>query len=782
MVRTYTRLVALGFLASCLVPIANVVCSRVKIGASWSSPELLLKFAAFTAVFLAPPVAVWWVLRRLRGRIEAAGRLQVRWIERLPERWLDAAIFSAAALSLFLELVVIRWQSSVFPLFSFYKNFSLLACFGGLGLGYALSGRRGIPLVLAAPLLFAHVALMRVLRHGLGWTMESIKATPIPEQLNMGLKTAAGATDFVALYLFLAATFLFTALAFIPVGQLCGRLMERRGKLRAYGWNLLGSVVGSALLMGVSFFWAPPVVWFAIAFAGLLVFASFDRRALLATAAFSLAALAVLSWPVAFPNHRIYSPYQLIERSAGEGGLMEIRAAGLYHQRVFDLSEENANRRADPRLAHAADYYEFPYRVQDEPGRVAVVGSGTGNDVAAALRAGAERVDAIEIDPAILELGDKFHPEDPYGDDRTRTFVNDARTFLRNAEARYDMIVYGLLDSHTLLSHNSSVRLDSFVYTVEAFREARERLTDDGLISLSFCVISPELGRKIYLMLEEAFGGRAPTCVRADYDGSVIFLQGRGGGPEVPGRLLAAAGFTDVTSKYADASIRTAVSTDDWPFFYMPRRVYPASYLGMGALVIALTVVLVRSFLGGGLGFGHSVFFFMGAGFMLVETKAITEMGLTFGNTWHVIGFVISALLTMAFFANCFVAWRRPRSAAIPFALLVVSLAAGVAVARAGGFPSTLWGKVATAALLTSPMFFSGLVFSTLLQRAENISGAMAANLVGSMLGGLLEYNSMYFGFQFLYLLGIGLYVLAVLSSLRKPAPAGASAPALEGA
>jgi hypothetical protein len=73
------------------------------------------------------------------------------------------------------------------------------------------------------------------------------------------------------------------------------------------------------------------------------------------------------------------------------------------------------------------------------------------------------------------------------------------------------------------------VRLDSFVYTLEGLREARARLRDGGMVSLSFAVLSKELGRKIYLMMQEAFDGHAPICVYAHYDGSVIFLRRRTG-------------------------------------------------------------------------------------------------------------------------------------------------------------------------------------------------------------------------------------------------------------
>ena len=133
--------------------------------------------------------------------------------------------------------------------------------------------------------------------------------------------------------------------------------------------------------------------------------------------------------------------------------------------------------------------------------------------MAAAQRAKAGHVEAIEIDPAILVVGKSSHPEKPYENPRVHPVVKDARSFLRRTDQKFDLIVYGLLDSHTLLSHGSSVRLDSFVYTVEGLREARNRLKSDGVLSLSFSVLSDALGRKIYLMMQSVFDGRPPVCV-----------------------------------------------------------------------------------------------------------------------------------------------------------------------------------------------------------------------------------------------------------------------------
>jgi len=779
MTADYLRAARVAVFGSTVLPLVTILCSaRLLPGPEHRAGPA--EIAAHLLAIAAVNVLLWWALRRAAGTLDLWSRAQTAFLEGVPSRWLDAAIVSSAGLSLILELAVIRWQGSVFELFALYKNLGLLACFAGLGLGYALAARDRLPLFASIPLLAWQMLVLIALRHGLpgpevetngySWRVQSLLATPFPEQRNMGLAVAVSTAQFVATYAFLTVVFALSALAFVPVGQLCGRLMARRPQLRAYALNLLGSLAGVVLLLAVSALWTPPLVWLAPLFALTLAFQAFDRRVLLAGAAAALAAAIVLAWPVSFKWQRIYSPYQVIEHGPGERGLTVIRASGHYYQKVHDLSDE-AQARSDEQR-RVAFYYEMPYRIHGTPGRVAVLGAGTGNDVAAALRTGARRVDAIEIDPVILRLGTLYHPERPYDDERVRPIVNDARTYMRTTPETYDLIVYALLDSHTLLSHASSVRLESFVYTVEGIREARARLAEDGLLSLSFAVVTKEIGRKIYLMMTEAFDGHPPLSLRGAYDGSVIFLQRKDGGVTLPPTLNLdrRQGFW-VMERFEDADVRADVSTDDWPFLYIAQRVYPRSYLLMAAVVIGLTALLTRNFMAERPGFGHGVFFFLGAGFMLLETKAITELGLTFGNTWHVIGISISGILAMAFLATVAVSAWRLRAVVVPFVLLLASLGLGWWVSRAGGFAPTAAGKLFAVALLSLPIFFSGILFARFLDTGVSIAGAMAANLLGAMVGGLLEYNAMYFGFRFLYGLAAALYACAFLLALRSPAP-----------
>ena len=116
-----------------------------------------------------------------------------------------------------------------------------------------------------------------------------------------------------------------------------------------------------------------------------------------------------------------------------------IRAAGHYYQRVHDLSPANRNVEADPGLNSIRNYYELPYQAFGHPIDVAIVGAGTGNDVAAALRSGVASVEAIEIDPVIQIAGAEAHPEHPYSD---RVFMLSSMMRAPSCAARTDVTTW----------------------------------------------------------------------------------------------------------------------------------------------------------------------------------------------------------------------------------------------------------------------------------------------------------------------------------------------------
>lgn len=666
------------------------------------------------------------------------------------------SIVLVTMLSLLLELVLIRWLASVFPVYSFYKNFTMLACFLGLGAGYAVAERRPCAPAIVLPMLALFVGVITLLRYdtGAAYLIFSIGWL---------------STFDMPVYFLLGASFIICACICYPVGQLCGKLLHSSNSLNAYSLNLGGSILGVIALFAMSLYWTPPVIWFAVTGGILLLFVlSRDRFLPLGIASFC-ALLTILAWPVQPETQRIYSPYQLLERTAKADGLMQILSGGSYYQKVYNFAD---SRRAQESEAdhYVRAYYEFPYNFKKAPERVAIVGSGSGNDVATALRLGAAHVDAIEIDPAIAFLGTKYHPERPYDDPRVTLSINDARNFFRTAEQKYDLIVYGVLDSHTALSHASNLRVDSYVYTREGIAEAFRLLKPDGVLSISFTLVNDALGFKLSKILRELPGAGKPLAVRVlyDYSRTTAFIVKKGSAVAMPNaNAFASIGFTDVSDYFSQAYPESSVPTDDWPFFYMVERAYPVTYM------IALGIILILSyfFVRRTIGFSDPVdrsylpFFFLGAGFMLVETKAITELGLHLGGTWFVIAAAIMLVLVMAFLANLMVRRTARHLAGPAYFGLFVSLLVGYGLATGHGqwtFGPPLVQLALSCFVLTIPLFFAGIIFSSLIGEARtDISTAFAYNLMGALFGGVMEYNSMYFGFGFLYLLALGFYSLA---------------------
>jgi len=672
------------------------------------------------------------------------------------------SIVLVTMLSLLLELVLIRWLASVFPVFSFYKNFTMLACFLGLGAGYAVAERKPCAPALVLPMLALFVGAITLLRYdtGIGYQIFSVGWL---------------STFDLPVYFLLGASFVLCACICYPVGQLCGKLLHSSNSLNAYGLNLMGSILGVVALFVMSLYWLPPVIWFGAMGGIMLLFVlSHDDFLPVGIASFCVL-LAILAWPVQPETQRIYSPYQLLERNAKADGLMQILSGGSYYQKVYNFADSKRG------LESGADryvraYYEFPYNFNKTPERVAIVGSGSGNDVATALRMGAAHVDAIEIDPAIAFLGSKYHPERPYDDPRVTLSINDARNFFRTADQKYDLIVYGVLDSHTALSHASSLRVDSYVYTREGIAEAFRLLKPDGVLSISFTLVNDALGFKLSKILRDLPGAGKPLAVRVLYDSSrtTAFVVKKGQAVTMPdANAFASIGFSDVSNYFAQPYPESAVPTDDWPFFYMVERAYPFTYMIALGMILLLSYFFVRKTIGFSdpIDRNYLPFFFLGAGFMLVETKAITELGLHLGGTWLVIAAAIMLVLIMAFLANLIVTRTARRLAGPAYLGLFVSLLVGYGLATSHGqwmFGPPVVQLMLSCFVLTIPLFFAGIIFSSLIGEAKiNISTAFSYNLMGALFGGVMEYNSMYFGFAFLYLLALGFYSLAWVFSRK---------------
>jgi len=162
--------------------------------------------------------------------------------------------------------------------------------------------------------------------------------------------------------------------------------------------------------------------------------------------------------------------------------------------------------------------------------------------------------------------------------------------------------------------------------------------------------------------------------------------------------------------------------------------------------------------------------FCLGAGFMLVETKAVVHMALLFGSTWIVNSVVFTAILLMILAANYAVLVLRPQRLGPWYLCLLVALFVNWAVPLdtflVGGFGAMVFGSCL---LLFAPIFFAGVVFAVSFRDTATPDQVLGANVAGSIVGGLAENTSMLLGFKHVVLVAALFYGAAALSEWLRP-------------
>jgi SAM-dependent methyltransferase len=684
------------------------------------------------------------------------------------EQWSVAQLLLASFLTLFAELAFIRWIAVEVRVFAYFKNLALLLCFVGFGLGCALAGQR----VRWSSALKAFLGLLIVLRMpGKSGALERLSESlgGAGDVAIWATGKASGWVGYGVAALVAGVLFLLIVSIFVPLGQTVSRQMDRApGALRAYSWNLVGSLLGVLAFFAVSLLMLPPTVWLGAVLLGFALLQT-SRRDIVLVASLLVPLVLLLHGKGGSDTKVLWTPYQQVQYTPertpeGEtyGGTMLVNHT--FYQRIVNLSDEFLARH--PGLMKEApeeNPYNLPFRFAAPDPSVMIVGSGTGNDVAAALRHGSRAVDAVEIDRAILELGKREHPEHPYASPRVSIHVNDARAFLKRTDQHYDLILFGLLDSHSQFSDYSNMRIDNFVYTEESFREASRHLNPEGVIFLKFQVDHRWLAKRLAEMLQQTFG-KAPLVFKAESNysvGATCFVISPGN--RVEEALGADPGLAEFVRKnnFPLGEKRVAITTDDWPYLYQEGHWIPRTYYSIGVLVILIAMGLYAQ-IGGVRRSAPSLFFFsMGAAFLLLETQVISRLALFFGTIWQVNGIVIFALLVALLLANAVV----ERGKSPPRFWTLAALLAGLAIAywfpfeRIGGSPSVA-GMIAIV-VFTVPVVFAGILFASEFRAAKSPSAALGANMLGAVAGGLLENLSLLFGMRALLLVAIAVYVLA---------------------
>ena len=755
-------------------------------------------------------------------------------------------LFLVSLLILFLELACIRWFPAHVLFLTFFTNTVLLACFVGMSVGCIAARHRPsyltwTPALLALALGAAHLVDLERRRTG---RLIDVGNQASPQHVFFGTEYQIGdaAAFVVPIEVLCGFFFLVIALAFIGPGQQLGRALDRLpNRVEAYTLNIVGSLAGIALFAACARFELSPLWWFLLVLLGLGYFLT-PAHPLRGMAigvgpalVLFLGASTGLSWAPAgqaqagrLTTEQYWSPYYRVDYDR-DPKLITVNLIG--HQQMV------SRRGAFPA-------YALPHLLNRDAGRprfrkVLIIGAGSGNDVSRALEWGAERVDAVEIDPVIQRLGAQHHPDKPYADPRVFVHLDDGRNFLRSTRKKYDLIVYALVDSLVLHSSYSNIRLESYLFTTQAFQDVRERLSPDGVFVVYNYFRQGWMLSRLRQSFEQTFGPDNPLVLnlpaRAEVrpeqvmfgEFSVLFAGATAPlrrafehhreywlRAQVPIDEHTPDGFAQPTASERSAwralppqaqaenpwmhfsetrviapSTPMRLTTDDWPFPYLREPMIPwlslrgMAIMGLIALLLIVPVVAGR---GGANGVesesGHPArgdargpafaaqMFFLGAGFMLIEAKAVVHMALLFGSTWVVNSVVFFAVLVMILAANVFVLAARPERMSPYYAGLLVSLAANALVPMDAflGFDRTT--QIAASCLLAfAPVLFAGVVFASSFSRAVRPDRAFGANIAGAMFGGLSEYSSMLLGFQYLLLVALAFYVLSALARGRYP-------------
>jgi hypothetical protein len=656
-------------------------------------------------------------------------------IESSPDMGVKVRLVALSFLMLFLELALIRWTGSNNIHLAYLTNFVLLASFLGIGIGF-LRVRSGPDLFAWTP-----IALALLVTFVLSFPV-TLSALEGPNQLT-------GAWGMAALprWVSLGAIFFLTVAVMACIGHGVARTFVKFTPLEAYRFDILGSIAGILAFTLLAFLEMPPIVWGVVACLMLTWLVGFRPQVT------ALVLVVVLLAIESSAPHDHWSPYYKVTAKVLPetvvGGtpthdVLEISANNIPHQTAYPLDT----------LRQIQPFYFFPYRhiPTANLGRVLIVGAGNGNDVAVALAAGAQHVDAVEIDPVVQSLGSKYHPEHPYQDPRVSVHINDGRAFIEQSNDTYDLIMFALPDSLALLSGQGSLRLENYLFTLQSMRTVQDHLAPNGTFAM-YNYYEPFLLDRYAATLERVYG--AAPCVEV--------------GDALGGRsqavITAGAGAT-VDCATTWNGVRVSSPTDDYPFPYLATRSIPGFYWQTLLLMLAATLVLIRTAGGplrGMIRYGDLAL--MGAAFLLLETKNVVQFALLFGTTWIVNSLVFGGVLVSVYLAvEVARRWRLPSHRLLYAGLLATLVLAWVVPQSSLLTLDPAPRFIAAVALAFAPIFLANLIFAQRFQDVGSATTAFAANLLGAIVGGGLEYTALITGYRFLLVVVAVLYGLALVA------------------
>jgi hypothetical protein len=303
-------------------------------------------------------------------------------------------------------------------------------------------------------------------------------------------------------------------------GGICLLLLQAPGESigRMYGFDLVGAFVGALLVIPLMEIIPTPLLVGGIGLLPLLAFAVLGGRVRWAIG-LGLVILGALLWqrPFALQYTKLYqetrnlrpiyekwtptarltffdSIFWAADRKTGFGWGMGSRAERVPVEQYWMEQDGCAG---TPITRYEGDAEKIRFLLGDvttvgyqlrPPSRVAIVGAGGGRDILSALVAGAQDVDAVELNPHIITaLATRFREfsGDVYHLPGVHAWASEGRSFLSRSAGGYDLIQISLIDSWAATAAGAFSLSENNLYTREAYRLYLRRLGPGGVVSTS---------------------------------------------------------------------------------------------------------------------------------------------------------------------------------------------------------------------------------------------------------------------------------------------------------
>lgn len=660
-----------------------------------------------------------------------------------------ASLIQISFLMLFIELALIRWSSANIMFLFNVSNFVLLGSFLGMGMGF-FRKKTATRLFPYAPLV---LALIVAGCYYFSYEYQ-VKVSALTDNIVFNDRYFVNHLypEFVSIpIVFAAVTWLMVCIA-----DEAARYFRLFAPLQAYRYETLGSLCGIIIFSALAFINPAPVYWGLIITALFLMLLVKQRVSSYLLITLQIISLIVINYCFIRQSYmpaQHWSAYYKIHTQLFSKGRYVVNVNGFPQQVIESFQQRE----------QVKPFYTLPYQyrtLKSPLNNVLVIGAGTGGDVAIALDKGAKHVDAVEIDPQLYYLGTKLNPNKPYADPRVTVYINDGRAFLQENHTQYDMIIFALADSLMLLTGQSSLRLENYLYTLEAMQTVKSHLTSQGVFVIYNYYGISWIAQRLANTMTRVFAH--PPCFTSynvtDYRATVLAVSGSDIALTCP-----------YTWKLNEKTVIKPIS-DNRPFLYMPTNQLPMVYWVILLLITLVTLLCLKlaSIRLHSL-FAHLDFFLMGAAFLLLETKNIINFALLFGTTWFVNALVFIGVISSVYLAVEVTHRNKSLKKRYLYLLLFLSLCIAWYVPSSMLLTFSLLPRfILSSVIAFSPIFVANLIFADRFQHIEQSQEAFGANLIGAVIGGILEYSSLVLGYQNLLLLIMGIYFFAMICEPKR--------------